>query len=87
MSQRNEAHATLNAWLAQRDESFSSSQEAAWTISEYRDAFVFSPPEGRRTNLLYVVRGPRVRSFSPATDSLDEVYEELGGDSGYTAKN
>ena len=83
MSQRNEAVATLNSWLAHRDQHISTANEGDWTISEYRDAFVFSPL-GRRSNLLYVVRGSRVRSFSPATATLDQVYADLGDDSGAT---
>lgn len=85
MSRRNEALATLNAWLAQRGQDISSSHEAFWTITEYRDAFVFSPAMERRSNLLYVVRGSRIGAFSPATASLDEVYADLGGDSDATA--
>ena len=85
MSQRDEALATLNAWLARRDQNISSSYEAAWAIAEYRDAFVFSPSGGRRSNLLYVVRGTRVMSFSPATATLDEVYADLSDASDATA--
>ena len=81
MSQRSKALVTLNAWLVQRDQSIQSSDEGDWAITEYRDAFVFSPAGGRRSNLLYVVRGDRVEPFSPATTALDEVYRGLVGDS------
>ena len=87
MSQRDEALATLNAWLARRDQNISSSYEAAWAIAEYRDAFVFSPSRGLRSNPLYGVRGTRVRSFPPATATLDEVYADLRDASDATAKD
>lgn len=77
MSRRDDALASLNAWMARQGHTTSSSNAKDWEISEYRDAFVFSPAGQLRSNLLYVALGTRVASFSPTTDILDEVYADL----------
>lgn len=77
MSTPEQALGAFNAWLAEHGLRASTSTGSDWTITAYRDAFVFSPSGGRRSNRLYVVRGSEVQPFSPAVTSLDEAYAEV----------
>lgn len=86
MTTPEEALGTLNAWLAEHGQGASTFGQNDWAISAYREAFLFSPSGGRRSNRLYLVRGIEVTPFSPATTSLDEAYAELeGGDDNPTS--
>lgn len=77
MSDRYQALAALNAWLSEHGQDTSASTKDAWNISEYRDARVFSPAGGRRSNVLYLVLGDSVAWFSPARTTLEEAYSVL----------
>lgn len=77
MSDRDESIHALNAWFAEHNENYRISNKEDWEISEYRDAFLFSPSDGRRSNLLFLVRGTDVSVFSPASSSIEEVYSNI----------
>ncbi len=72
-----EALRTLNAWLEARGQDVDHSTSESWNVASYRDALVFSSGQGRRSNMLYLVRGSSVSPFSPAVASLDDAYLAL----------
>lgn len=71
------ALAVLNEWFRARGHDVSGSTEDAWNVAPYRDAFIFSSGQGRRSNTLYLVRGQSVSPFSAAADSLEDAYSAL----------
>lgn len=68
---------TLNDWLSTRGNHVHGSTADAWNITPYRDGFVVSPSGGARSNVLYLVRGDAVTTFSPATTTLAAAYDAL----------
>ena len=79
MDAQDRALATLNNYLASQGSDLSSSTQETWNITPHKDAYIFSP-KGLRGNSLYLVRGSAVMSFSPATTSLDEAYQQITAD-------
>lgn len=77
MNDRFQALAVLNVWLSDQGNDTSASTEESWNISEYRDAYLFSPSGGRRSNVLYLVLGDSVAWFSPARTTIEKTYSAL----------
>lgn len=69
-----DALCVLNQWLANEGRDTSHSSESAWSVTAFKDAFVFSPSGGKRANRLYLVLGERVVPFSFTTKSTDGAY-------------
>jgi hypothetical protein len=74
---RQSALLALNDWLLGHGVDAVEAEEDAWLISEFEDAYLFAPAEGRRSNRLYLVRGHAVSAFSPSTTSFDDAYAAL----------
>lgn len=72
---KEQAFLTLNEHFQQQGLNVSLMDD--WTITPFQDAFVFSPANGLRSNRLYMVRDDKVKSFSPATESIEEAYSSL----------
>ncbi|MEI7054739.1 hypothetical protein WBG06_02875 [Nocardioides sp. CCNWLW239] len=72
-----DALAFLNSWFEARGRDTSASTLDAWSISKHKDARVFSPRGGRRTNRLHMVRDGLVVAYSPSTESTEAAYARM----------
>ncbi|GGU44393.1 hypothetical protein [Nocardioides albus] len=72
-----DALAVLNSWFEARGRDTSASTLDAWSISRHKDAWVFSPGGGRRTNRLHMVRNGLVVAYSPSTEPTDAAYARM----------
>lgn len=71
------ALAALNKWFEASGHDVTNSTLDVWKITPYRDAYIFSSGQGRRSNVLYLVRGESVCPLSASTGSLEEAYLAL----------
>ena len=67
-----DALGNLNSYLDNAD-----TRIEDWNVSEYRDSWVFSVREPARSNTLYIVKGGRVKSYAPSSQTIEEAYSEL----------
>ena len=64
----------LNEWFVDHGYSVPESTEEAWNVTTYKDTHISSPSDGRRANVLYLVRSECVISFSLFNESTEHTY-------------
>ena len=67
---------TLNQYLSEHGGNENSTLDD-WSISDFKNALLFSVPAPSRSNYLYLVKDGNVVGFSPSTMSLDDAYASL----------